>query len=127
MMTKEELIASDDSVLLDLIDRAKGNTGKDFSTAMKCDFSYSFVTTELQRRGYKNGWYKENAIEEDKARFVNIEPDVKIIRRSYTIPEEIAKEWSEYTKNMPTKEIILGMALKDFMEKHKNKWFEFKF
>ena len=37
----------------------KGHTGKDFSESMDCDFSYTFRTTELQKRGYKNGWYKE--------------------------------------------------------------------
>ena len=117
-MTKEELIASDDSVLLDLIDRAKGNTGKDFGSAMDCDFSYTFLTTELQKRGYKNGWYKDQQIsEEDRVMVIDATQNAKTVRKAYTVSEEVAEKWSEFTKGVPGRSVLLDKALTDFMDK----------
>ncbi len=119
MMTKEELIASDDSVLLDLIDRAKGNTGKDFSSAMDCDFSYTFVTTELQRRGYKNGWYKEQQSkkQEDEVMVIDATQNTKTVRKAFSVSEDVAEKWAEFTKGVPGRTALMDKALSDFMDK----------
>lgn len=58
MITKEQLQQMSDSELLDMVTNAKGHTGKDFGATFDCDFSYSFLTGELQKRGYENGFYK---------------------------------------------------------------------
>lgn len=57
-MTKEEVQQKTDAELLQMIQRAQGHTGKDFTAHMGCDFSYSYLTGLLRDRGYENGWHK---------------------------------------------------------------------
>ena len=131
MMTKEELIASADDILLDLVDKSKGHTGKDFGEYMDCDFSYTFLTTELQKRGYKNGWYKEQQIteisEEDAVMVIDVTPTTKTVRKAYTVSEEVAEKWSDFTKGVPGRSVLLDKALTDFMDKAQKSKVEVKF
>ncbi len=131
MMTKEELVASADAILLDLVDKSKGHTGKDFGESMDCDFSYTFLTGELQKRGYKNGWYKEQITQqisqEDAIMVIDATQTAKTVRKAYTVSEDVAEKWADFTKGVPGRSVLLDKALIDFMDKAQKSRVEVKF
>lgn len=118
-LKKSELRKKTDAELLDLVQKSVGHTGKDFSTYMNCDFSYSYLTSLLKDRGFINGWYKPS----NKTSSVK---DVTIIsmkksenetcRQAYMIEKSIASEWKEFNKNIPYKTVTIGSALQRFMD-----------
>lgn len=117
-ITKEICQSMCDSELLELVNKATGHTGKDFGEFMNCDFSYSFLTTELKNRGYINGWYNPSQIAtpQKEAVIKMRKSDEETTRQSYMVDSSIAAEWKEFNKHVPYKTVTIGWALKRFMD-----------
>lgn len=128
IIMKEEVQGMPDRQILDIVDNAKGHTGKEFGETYGCDFSYNFLLNELKRRGYINGWYrpadvneKKEIITESESRnkeickvVVNDEPKDKI-RTSVYVEPSVWKRWQLITAGMPGKAHVLSEALERFM------------
>ena len=117
-ITKEVCQSMNDSELLNLVNKATGHTGKDFGEFMNCDFSYSFLTTELKNRGYINGWYNLSQITppQKEAIIKMRKSDEETTRQSYMVDTSIAAEWKEFNKHVPYKTVTIGWAMKRFMD-----------
>ena len=128
-MTKEELQQKSDKELLALVEKSKGHTGYDFSEYMKCDFSYSFLTTTLKDRGYENGWHKTSEGNSPVIKPTAIcmkKSDKDTTRKSFIIDEDVASEWKEFNKNVPFPSVTLGCALRRFMDDYKSGLIKFE-
>ena len=118
-MTKEEAKQKTDAELLQMVKDAKGHTTSDSSDYMKCDFSYSYLTSLLSDRGYENGWHK---VSDAKATFQ--EPviiqmkksDDEMVRQSYMMGKKTAEKWKEFNKDIPYKTVTIDAALLRFMD-----------
>ena len=128
-MTKEELQQKSDAELLEMIKKAKGHTGNDFSDFMNCDFSYSYLTTVLGDRGYENGWHKTSDGNAGKPKPTIIQmkkSDAMCHRQSFMIEDSIAADWKEFNSHVPYKTVTLGYALSRFMNDYKNGLIKFE-
>lgn len=121
MMTKEDLQNKTDEELLEMIEQAKGHTGPDFKDYYGCDFSYSFLTDTLKRRGWALGWHRVSA-DSPKNAGVAMEKMVVALkkvecteRKVFTVPQDTAREWSTFAAGMPYKVPLIDAALKMFM------------
>lgn len=117
-ITKKDLITKTDEELLNMIERAKGHTGKEFGDYMGADFSYSFLTNYLRTsRGYENGWYKADVTINNitKETIIMKQSDSPKIRQSYKISKNVADEWKRFNKNVIYKTVTIDEALKRFM------------
>lgn len=118
-MSKEELQQKTDEEILQMIQKAQGNTGKEFSEIMGCDFSYSYLTKTLRDRGYDNGWHKvsEAAVVAPKPTVIQMKKSDDItVRVSYMLDRSVAEAWKEFNQHVPYKSVTLGFAMKRFME-----------
>ncbi len=118
-MTKDEVQALSDSELLQMVQKALGHTGKDFTEFMHCDFSYTYLTGLLRERGYENGWHKtsEGAPPTLKPTIVLMEKTGNpTTRKSFVMEEDIANRWKQFNENVPFPSVTLGCALQRFMD-----------
>ena len=119
-MTKEEVQQKTDEELIQMIQKSQGFTGKEFSDRMNCDFSYSYLTGLLKKRGYENGWHKTTS--EGSSPIVKPvvlqmkKSDDEVSRQSYMVEKSVADEWKQFNKNVPYKTVTLGWALRRFMD-----------
>lgn len=119
-MTKEEAQHKTDEELLLLVEKSKKHTGKDFSTYMNCDFSYSFLTSLLRDRGYENGWYKKTSNIHSKSKEPIViemkKPEDKTIRKSFILDEYTAELWKLFNQNFPYPSVNISYALRRYMK-----------
>lgn len=109
--TKDELQTMTDDQLLDMADRAKGHT-KDFQDYMTCDFSYSFLTDTLQKRGYVNGWYKPATVSRiECAETVILRSQEPGKRLTLTVDPAVAEEWHEVASSVRHQQALATVAL----------------
>ncbi len=128
-MTKEEAQQKSDAELLQMIQRAQGHTGKDFSEYMNCDFSYTYLTGLIRDRGYENGWHKtsEGSSPVVKPTVIRMKKSENgTTRKSFIIDEDVAEEWKSFNKNVPFPSVTLGCALRRFMEDYHSGRITFK-
>ncbi len=122
-LSKEAVKSLSDSELLQMLKDAKGHTGTDFGRYMNCEFSYTYLTSILEDRGYKNGWYKAG-----KGSSPTIRPDIitmsmpngETVRKSFIIDSDTAKQWKEFNKKIPFPSVTLSAALIRFMDDYKD-------
>lgn len=130
MMTKEQLQQMPDEKLLDMVSRAVGHTGKDFSDFMNCDFSYSYLTTELKNRGYANGWYKAEGIEAKASQkpetIILQKPEDEGKRVTLTVSAKTAEAWRQLVAPVSYKQLVADAALNRFIADVKAGKIEFK-
>lgn len=118
-ITKEEAQQMTDTELLQMVQKATGHTGKDFTDYMGCDFSYTYLTGLLKDRGYENGWHKtsEGSSPVVKPTIIRMKKsDEGTTRKSFIIDEDVAAEWKEFNKNVPFPSVTIGWALRRFMD-----------
>lgn len=117
-LSKEEAQHLSDTELLQMIQDAQGHTGKDFPNYMNCDFSYTYLTGLIRRRGYENGWHMptDRISPEVKPTIIRVKKnDAGSTRKSFIIEEDVAEEWKAFNKNVPFPSVTLGYALRRFM------------
>lgn len=122
-LTKEAVKSLSDAELLQMLKDAKGHTGTDFGSYMNCEFSYTYLTSILEDRGYKNGWYKAG-----KGSSPTIRPDIitmsmpddETVRKSYILDADTAKKWKDFNKKIPFPSVTLSAALSRFMADYKD-------
>lgn len=137
-MSKEELQKLPDSTLLQMVEKSAGHTGADFSAYLSCDFSYSYLTGELKRRGYLNGWHKAGGSAKASVEDAH-EPEIITLgkksenesgrRITLTASKDVADVWRNLTLPLPDKQSITDAALKRFIDDVKagRVKFEFRF
>lgn len=128
-MTKVELQCKSDEEILEMVKKAQGHTGTDFQDYMNCDFSYTYLTGVLQKRGYENGWHKirENEVQSNQPEIIQMcKSESVTCRQSFIIEKEIAEEWKDFNKNIPFKSVTIGFALKRFMTDVRNGLIKFE-
>ena len=123
MLTKERLKEMPDNELLELVTKAKGNTGKEFKTHFKTDFSYSVVLGELRNRGYENGWYKAGdsaVVAQKKTEYIYLEDleasNGEVKKTSFDISKKTLERWRRMTSMISHKSKILELAMNRFMD-----------
>ena len=122
-MTKEEVQEKSDEELLQMIQKAPGHTGKDFSDYMNCDFSYTYLTGLLRDRGYENGWHKtsEGVSPITKPTVIQMKKsEEESVRQSYMIDKPTAEKWKKFNQHVPYKTVTLGWALRRFMDDYES-------
>lgn len=122
-MTKEEAQQKSDDELLQMILKAQGHTGKDFSEYMNCDFSYTYLTGLIRDRGFENGWHKtsEGASPAIKPTIIFMKKsDEGTTRKSFIIDQDVASEWKDFNKHVPFPSVTLGCALRRFMDDYRS-------
>lgn len=114
-MTKAELRAADDAVLLEMVELAKRHTN-DFQDYMWADFSYSYLTDRLTERGYVSGWYKAGDVT------VLPSPEVVTLRNTsggeritLTVDATVKAAWHNLTASVPYKKALANEALSRFI------------
>ena len=118
-ITKEEAQQMTDTELLQMVQKATGHTGKDFTDYMGCDFSYTYLTGLLKDRGYEMGWHKtsEGIAPVQKQLTIKMKkPEEDTSRQSYVVEKSVAEEWKLFNKNVPYKSVTIGWALRRFMD-----------
>ena len=129
-MTKEQLQQKPDSELLAMVTKAAGHTGKDFKEYVRCDFSYSFLTTELRNRGYANGWYKTNGAEAKTSQkpetIILQKPETEGKRLTLTVSDKTAEAWRQLTAPVSYKQVAADAALNRFITDVRSGKIEFK-
>lgn len=121
-MTKEECQQKSDVELLLMVQQAQGHTGEDFSDHMKCDFSYSYLTNVLKKRGYQNGWYKPtgDAAAPSKPTVIKMKKSEDVTtRRTYMLGQSVAEEWRLFNQNVPYPTVTLEHAMRRFIADYK--------
>lgn len=132
MLSKKDVISMSNEQVLALVDKAKGHTGDDFKQHMDCDFTYSYLTSELKRRGYVfySCWYLEGEIpatpgkqqKYDKADIPDIVylgekiPKENRIKTTVEMKKETWDRWKEMTETLSNKMVVLDAALMRFMD-----------
>ena len=123
MMTKEELTKLSDVELFAMVQKSLGHTGKDFGEHMDCDFSYSFLTKELKRRGWENGWHKlrdngDVTPEESQTDVVRLAPVPleKTTRKTFLVSTSVAERWNILATKLPYKTAATDAALNRFLD-----------
>ena len=122
LITKDECRNMSDSDLLHMVNNATGHTGKDFGEYMNCDFSYSFLTGELQKRGYINDWHKVTNDDNDNKdiTYINMQKSKnETVRQAFLIDKEINDKWKQFNQNIPYKTVTINNALSRFMDDYK--------
>lgn len=126
-MSKDELQTLPDSKLLEMVDAAKGHTGKDFQDTLNCDFSYSFLTSTLSDRGYVTGWYKAGDAK------VSPQPEVVTLhktsggdRLTLTVDAAVKDEWHALTDGSSYRQCIANEALSRFIRAVRNGQLKFE-
>lgn len=130
LMTKEQLQQKPDVELLAMVNKSAGHTGKDFQDYMRCDFSYSFLTTELRNRGYTNGWYKVDGAEAKNSlkpeTIILQKPESEGKRLTLTVSKEIIDAWRQLTAPVSYKQVVADAALNRFISEVRSGKIEFK-
>lgn len=131
LMIKAEMQSKTDVALLEMVEQAKGHT-KDFQEYFHCDFSYTFLTDELKRRGYDNGWHKlktddEPSIETRKNIIYMTRPTGKQKRQAVSLDDKTAEAWSAFIADFPYKSVVTAAALNRFMDDFNNGLIDFRF
>lgn len=118
MMTQEELKTVSDDVLLAMVAKAKGHTGNEFKSYMDTNFSYTTLTSELQRRGYSCGWHKvsDNLDKKHNIEVVDLRKTEETIRTSFLIGKNTAARWKSFCEPIQCKTVLLNEALKRFID-----------
>lgn len=122
-LTKEAVKSLSDAELLQLIKDAKGHTGTDFGSYLNCDFSYTYLTSILEDRGFKNGWHKasEGSSPTIRPDIITMSmPDDETVRKSYILDADTAKKWKDFNKKIPFPSVTLSAALSRFMADYKD-------
>ena len=122
-LTKEQCKQLSDAEILNLVQKAQGHTGKDFSDYLNCDFSYSYLTGLLRDRGYENGWHKvtnEPATAQKSTVIQMKKSDQPTTRQTFVIDKSVANEWKEFNQNVPFKSVTISFALRRFIEEYKS-------
>lgn len=117
-MTMEELQASDDEILLEMVELAKGHTNSnDFKEHLWADFSYSFLTGELKNRHYVNGWYKVgDATVMPRPEVVTLRNTGGGDRLTLTVDTAVKTAWHNLTARVPYKKALAIAALSRFID-----------
>ena len=116
-LSKEDFLKKSDEEILEFMKGSQGHTGDDFRDYMKCNFSYSLITSTLRDRGYEPGWFKVGEGNLAKPTTIKMKKtNAEITRQSFMIEKEIADEWKEFNRNVPFKTVTLGSALRRFMD-----------
>lgn len=118
-ITKEEAQQMTDDELLQMVQKATGHTGKDFTDYMGCDFSYTYLTGLLKDRGYEMGWHKTSEGIAPVQKQITIKmkrSNEDVSRQSYMVEKSVAEEWKHFNKNVPYKSVTIGWALRRFMD-----------
>lgn len=122
LITKDECRNMSDSELLHMVNNATGHTGKDFAEYMNCDFSYSFLTSELQKRGYINDWHKVTNEDNNNKdiTYINMKKSKnEAVRQAFLIDKDVNDKWKQFNKNIPYKTVTINNALSRFMDDYK--------
>ncbi len=130
-MTKVEMQSKSDATLLSMAEQSKRHI-EDFQEYFHCDFSYTFLTDELKRRGYDNGWHKsktddEPSIETRKNIIYMTRPTGKQKRQAVSLDGKTAEAWSAFIADFPYKSVVTAAALNRFMDDYNNGLIEFRF
>ena len=123
LITKDECRNMSDAELLHMVNNATGHTGKDFADYMNCDFSYSFLTSELQKRGYINDWHKvtNDDCNNKDITYINMQKSkAETVRQAFLIDKEINDKWKQFNKKIPYKTVTINHALSRFMDDYNN-------
>lgn len=120
-MSKNQLQAKKDAELLAMVSTAAGHTsGTAFKQKMHCNFSYSFLTDELRRRGYRTGWYKADDTPINNGQRPETitlhRPEKEGKRLTLTVSNTTAEEWHALIASVPFKQIVADEALERFMQ-----------
>ena len=122
MITKNDMLNMTDMQLLELVENAKGHTGKEFQAHCDTDFSYSVLLNELRNRGYENGWYKPSSTivepvkETEYIYLEELEAHGRCVKTSFDIGEDTLEKWRKMTSMMARKGRILEIAMIRFMD-----------
>ena len=117
MISKEDVEKYTNEQLSKWFNETKGHTN-DFSEYFHCDFSYTYFTNLLKKRGLKHSWRNVNneVSQTDTPDIITLnKSEYSTIRKSYTVSSSTADEWRNFCKNVPNPSILLSAAMERFM------------
>ena len=95
---KDQLKNRTGEELLSMVEEAKGHTQKDFQEFFGTDYSYTTLTDELTRRGYKNGWHLPGgpAPEESNLKTVVVSADEPKVRFNLSMTSSVKDRYARF-------------------------------
>ena len=115
--TTDDLRAATDAEIDELIEKFGDAKTEDFQKTTGCDFAYSTFTTNLERRGYKNGWHKPKS----KRRTFTVKMLEKPERLNLAMTPECKEAYAKFIKENGWGYVHTTAALTSYMEAYKKR------
>ena len=126
IMTLNEMKQMSTDDLIEFANSCRGHTGSNpdrpdtyFQKYANADFSYSSVSSELAKRGAKNGWYIDKTDDKDVSLNIKLAPSGEgQIKKTFRIRKSTADKWDKSFYNFFSMSVLADYALNELADRY---------